>query len=281
MSGILKIWTDLSAMTTDAEVLGYWENRQSRVLENLNTANSDFETVVKIIYRLVKSLNNQEKYSSIYYLYQAGYQPVERKLSQSNDLSELKYELGRGLHHNRKYEYSKRLFNELASEGFDTSRIDAWWDQTSYASIRDKLWVKTGVFPAFGRFILFMVYIIIVVKTREFLISTTIFIIVFELYEAWWYQYRVSNYLKDFEDNPELKGIKKSIKKKIIIEFAISLLFYPIYFLNANLLLPLAVVIGVYFQVFHYGMHYFYLPKLIGNLNRKKALYPRGATKSD
>lgn len=281
MSKVIKIWTDLSVLTTDAEVLGYWENRQARVLESLKTANSEFETVVKIMYRLAKSLNNQEKYSSIYYLYQAGYQPIEGKLCQTNDLSELKYELGRGLHHNRKYEYSKRLFNELAAEGFDTSRFDAWWDQTSFASIGDRLWIKTDVLPAFGRFILMMVYIIMAVKTREFLISTTVFIIIFELYEAWWYQYRVSNYLKDFDDNPELKGIKKSIKKKIVIELAISLLFYPIYFLNANLLLPLAVVIGVYFQVFHYGMYYFYLPKLIGNLNRKKAIYHRVATKSD
>ncbi len=268
-------------MTTDEEVLGYWENRQSRVLDNLKTANSDFETMVKIMLRIAKSLNNHEKYSSMYYLYQAGYQPIAGKLSQSNDLSELKYELGRGLHHNRKYEYSKQLFNELASEGFDTGRIDLWWDQTSFASIRDKIWIKTDVLPAFGRFILMMVYIIIAVKMREFLISTTVFIIVFELYEAWWYQYRVSNYLKDFEDIPELNDIKKSIKKKIVIELAISLLFYPIYFLNVNLLLPLAVVIGVYFQVFHYGMYYFYLPKLIGSLDRKKTLSPRVATKSD
>ena len=119
-----------------------------------------------------------------------------------------------------------------------------------------------------------MVYIIIAVKTREFLISTTVFIIIFELYEAWWYQYRVSNYLKDFEDIPELNDIKKSLKKKIVIELVISLLFYPIYFLNTDLLLPLAVAVGVYFQVFHYGLYNFYLPKLIGRLNRKKRALP-------
>ena len=46
---------------------------------------------------------------------------------------------------------------------------------------------------------LWLLIIFIAVKTEEFLISTTVFIILFELYETWWYQYRVSGYLKEFE----------------------------------------------------------------------------------
>ncbi|MFT6054270.1 MAG: hypothetical protein ACJAS3_001702 [Roseivirga sp.] len=44
----------------------------------------------------------------------------------------MEFELG--LHH-WKYEHSNRLFNELASQGFDTSRIDGWWDQAPFSSI--------------------------------------------------------------------------------------------------------------------------------------------------
>jgi hypothetical protein len=195
---------------------------------------------------------------------------MENKLSPSELLNELKYELGRGLHHNRKYDYSKRLFNELASTEFDTSRIDGWWDQTIFASTRDKIWVKTDVLPALGRFAIMVAYILTAIKTNEFLIATTVIIILFELYETWWYQYRVTNYLKEFEGNPETVNIKKNIKKKILIELGVSLLFYPIYLLNQEWLLPLVLIIAVYFQVFHYGLNYYYLPKLIGDLNRKQ-----------
>jgi len=269
MSRIVKIWTDLNDLTTDAQVLGYWENRQSRILENLKTANSDFDTVTNIIHRLAKSLNDREKYSAVYYLYKAGFQPIENKLNQTDQLNEVKYELGRGLHHNRKYDHSKRLFNELASTDFDTSRIDGWWNQTAFASTRERIWFKTDVLPAIGRIAIMIAYILIAIKTEEFLISTTVFIVLFELYETWWYQYRVSSYLKEFEGSTETEEIKKSIKKKIMIELGISLLFYPIYFLKQEWLFPLVLIIAVYFQVFHYGLNYYYLPKLIGELNRK------------
>lgn len=67
MGGINKIWTDLNDLTVDVQVLSYWENRKSRILDNLNTADSDFETVTNVIHRIAKSLNNREKYSSVYY----------------------------------------------------------------------------------------------------------------------------------------------------------------------------------------------------------------------
>ncbi len=276
MSRVEKIWTDLKDLTTDAQVLSYWDNRQSRILETLKTADSNFDTVSNILQRLAKSLNDREKYSAVYYLYKAGYQPIETKLKQSNELNEVKYELGRGLHHNRKYAHSKRLFNELANTDFDTSRIDGWWNQTAFASTRDRIWFKTDVLPAIGRFAIMVAYILIAIKAEEFLISTTVFIILFELYETWWYQYRVSSYLKEFEGSVETVDIKNNIKKKIMIELGISILFYPIYFLKQEWLLPLVLIIAVYFQVFHYGLNYYYLPKLIGDLNRKNTIRQQG-----
>lgn len=112
-------------------------------------------------------------------------------------------------------------------------------------------------------------YILLVIKTNEFLITTTIFIILFELYETWWYQYRVTSYLREFEGSFETNQIKKDIKRKIFIELGISLLFYPIYILKQEWLLPLIFIIAVYFQVFHYGLSLYYLPKIIGELKKK------------
>jgi hypothetical protein len=151
MSRIIKIWTDLEELTTDAQVLNYWDKRQSRILKDLEVANTDFDTITNIIHRLAKSLNHKEKYSATFYLYKAGYEPIEHKFTQSDQLNEVKYELGRGLHHNKKYKHSKKLFNELAASNFDTRRIDGWWDQTVYASTRERLWIKTDILPKVGR----------------------------------------------------------------------------------------------------------------------------------
>ncbi|HKK09606.1 MAG TPA: hypothetical protein VJ939_02160, partial [Bacteroidales bacterium] len=199
MSRVSKIWNDLNDLTTNAQVLNYWENRQARILETLKTIDSDFETATKVIHRLTKSLNDREMYSAVYYLYKTGFQPIENRLPNLDNLNEVKFELGRGLHHNRKYDHSKRLFNELAATDFDTSRIDGWWNQTAFASTRDKIWIKTDVLPAIGRFSFMVAYILIAVKTKEFIISTTIFIILFEFYETLWYQYRTTQYLKEFD----------------------------------------------------------------------------------
>jgi hypothetical protein len=74
MSRLNKIWTDLNDLTTDTQVLSYWDNRQTRILEALNTADSDFDLATKIFHRITKTLNDREKYSSVYYLYKAGFQ---------------------------------------------------------------------------------------------------------------------------------------------------------------------------------------------------------------
>jgi hypothetical protein len=272
MSKIDKIWSDLKEFSSDTQVLSYWEKRKSRILENINSANSDLGSVTAIIYQLAKSLNNKEKYSAVYYLYKSGYQPIQDKFAQSEQLNEVKYELGRGLHHNRKYDHSNRLFNELASKDFDIARIEQWWDQTAYANIREKIWFKTDILPAIGAILLTLSYIFISMNIEDFFVSTIIYILLFELYQYWRYQYKVSNYLKQFEGLPETLEIKNKIKKKILIEFLISLLFYVIYYLKEDWLVPLILVVAVYFQIFHDLLFYYHLPKLIGKLNQKHAI---------
>ena len=137
MGKINKIEIDLNNLKTDVQVSNYWESNYDKILKGLNTIDSNFETITTIFHKLAKSLNNREKYSSIHYLYKTGYLPIENKLPESDSLNELKFELGRGLHHKREYDYSKKLFNELATTDFDISRIDGWMNQTVIASTRE------------------------------------------------------------------------------------------------------------------------------------------------
>jgi hypothetical protein len=270
MNKVTKIWTDLDDLKTDVQVSNYWEANHPQIIKQLKVADTDFDVIIKILYSISKSLNNREKYSSIYYLHQSIYLILEKKLYPSDLHNELKFELGRGLHHNLKYNQSKRLFNELAKDGFDIKRIDDWWDQSAFASTRDRIWLKTDFLPALGHFLIALVFLFIAIKFEIFLFSTIIYIIISELYESWWYQYKFESYLSEFKSSPYILSITEKLKKKIFIELIISLLFYPIYFFNKDLLIPLLLIIVIYFQVFNFGLNYYYLPKLIGELNRKE-----------
>lgn len=269
MKEVDRIWKNLKELKTDAQVLYYWDKQQAKILETLKLSSLNLETEIKIIHRFAKAFNDREKYSSVYYLFKFGYLSLESKFIPSDELNELKFELGRGLHHNRKYDLSKQLFNELGSSNFDTSRIEGWWNQTVFSNTREKVWLQTDLLPSLGRLLLMITYVIFAIKMNEFIISTTVFIILYELYQTWWYLNKVTYYLKEFQELQETEIVKKKIKNKILIELGISLLFYPIYYLNQEILIPLLVIVIVYFQAFHFWLNLFYLPKLIIDLNQK------------
>ncbi len=268
MSRLHSLWADVQGLTTDVQVLGYWERRQSSILDRLKTAQSDFEIATQIIHRLAKSLNEKEQYAAVYYLYLSGYLPIENKLPPSPTLVEAKFELGRGLHHNRKYSHSKRLFNELALADFDTDRIEGWWNQSVVAGTTEKLWLKTDFLPALGRFALFIAYLVIAIKTGDFFISTAVFLLFYELYENWWFHYRASAYVKELKNST--KGIRliRNLRKKLWIELGVSLLLYLLYFLNDAWLIYLVVFLAAFLQVFHYVLRLYYFPKLLLEQNR-------------
>lgn len=277
MTRIQNTWADLNDLKSDAQVIGYWDERHSRILECLAAIDSDFEIATKVMHRLAKALNNQEKYSFVFYLFKAGYQPIKDKLPVSDELNELKYELGRGLHHNRKYAQAKTLFNELASSGFDQSRLEGWWDQSAFASIREKHWISVDVLPAVGKMLLSAAYVSTAIYAKEFFLSTTVFILTLLLYNAWLYQYRFNRYLEEFKGHPKVNGIKQNIKRKVMLDLFVSLLFCAAYALKQEWLIPLVLILSALLQAFDYGLEYFYLPKLIGELNREAAEANQGA----
>lgn len=271
MNRLEKISRDLKKLTSDAQIVGYWDRRQALILSHLNGENVNPAIALKVLYSLALSLNNKEKYSSIYHLYIQGYLSIHQNLPASKESNELKFELARGLHHNRKYNQAKLLFNELAAQGFDISRFEAWWDQSAFSSIREKFWVKTDLLPSLVRLMLLGVYVFVAIKTEMFLTCTTIFIIFLEIYESWWYYFKVKTYLHEFSQEDRVYKIKRKIFRAVLIEFGISLLIYPAYFLQNDWTLPLVLMLAMYFLGFHFGLNYYYLPKLIGELNREKA----------
>ncbi len=275
MTRLQKIWNELSEMNSDNQVLNFFETRQTRIIDNLKTAETleELELAGLIMHRFARAFNEREKYSSVYYIFISAYLNVaERITGKQEDINELKYELARGLHHNRKYKYSKQLFNELAAAGFDTKRIDDWWNQSAFASTRDEIWIKSHILPGLTRFLLMIVYLTVVLWTKAFVISTIVFIGLFLFVEMQWYLYRVNYYLKEFENDPELELIKRKIKNKIVFQFGISLLIFPIYYWGHDLIYLATFIIAIYLNVYHYGLELYYLPNLIANLNRKKAL---------
>ncbi|ANQ49755.1 hypothetical protein MY04_2383 [Flammeovirga sp. MY04] len=272
MSKLKKVKADLQSLKTDAQIVNYWEHNHSRVLERINNSESDWEVATDVIYQFAKSLNDREQYSAVYYLYKVGYLKVEKHLIQSNELNELKYELGKGLHHNRKYKHSNRLFNELGDVGFDISRLEGWWDQSAFGSSREKYWYKAELLPGLITLLITLIYIYLVSKTEEFIISTISFVLLMELFETWRYKYKISIYLKEYEHQNEVKEIERKIKKKLLLELLLSLIFYPIYLINQDWLIPVVIALGAYFQIFNYWLNDHYLPQLIGDINRRKHL---------
>jgi hypothetical protein len=275
MTRLRKIWNEISEMTSENQVLNYWETRQTRIIDSLKSAETaeDVELARLVMHNLARAFNNREKYSSVYYLFISAYQSIaDRVTGKLEDIHELKYELARGLHHNRKYKYSKQLFNELAATGFDTERIEDWWDQSAFASTRDEIWIKSHILPGVTRFLIMIGYLTVVLWTKTFLISTIAFIGLFLFTELQWYLYRVNYYLKEFENDPETEQIKRKIKNRIVFQFVISLVIFPIYFLGHDLIYLATFIIAIYLNAYHYGLELYYLPNLIADLNRKKAL---------
>lgn len=259
MNKLDQLWQEISVLETDNQVIGFWENRQARITKHLLRENTDFTSAILIIHRFAKALNRREKYSSIYFLYNTAYEPLENKFSSSPMLNELKFELAFGLHHNRKYHQAKKLFNELGSTNFDTSRIEDWWSQAILSSYWEKNWVKIRLVPLVSRFILFAIYLLIAINTKAYLASTTVFIVLFEVLETVWYHFTVSLYLKDFEELEEIGTIKKKIRRLIWIEAIISVLFYPLYFIKPEWAFPLIIGISIYFMAFHVFLNFHYL----------------------
>lgn len=272
MSNLKYYRDELQQLETANQVIGYWERKQDKLLRALKSGAVDPESAGKIIHVLAKSLNEREKYASVYYLHNQAYLPLKDELVNHELLGELKFELGRGLHHNGRFSLAKTYFNELAAAGFDTSRIDNWWDQSAVSSVTNKKWIKVFLLPTFGRFFILFLSSLIAYQTQHLVLSITLYALLHESYEFWWQQYATDAYLKEFEDNPAALKVKQSFIRKQYIEVAAAFIIFIIsFFLEGQYYIPaLITAAGVLNSNSIY--RYLYLSREVGKLNREQAL---------
>ena len=249
MTRIHKIWTDLEELATNAKVVDYWEKRQNIILETLKTTQSDFEKATIILLRIVSSLNEEEKKYSTYHLYMSGFISIEKDLPKSENLNELKFELAKGLLLNRQYEHSKRLFDDLATTSFDRERFEEMWFETVKKNSGTKNWLSLVVIPGILRLSFIFAYITFAILTSDFYFSTTIFILTLEIFDRWNHRKKINKSFNDYENDSLIEQILKRHKRNVLYPLGLVLLFYPIYYFDNQLLVPLVLITGISFPI--------------------------------
>ncbi|TNE79945.1 MAG: hypothetical protein EP332_09320 [Bacteroidetes bacterium] len=246
MSQIDTLANQVRELNQDNQVIGYWENRQARILSTLQACNSDFDLAVYVLYRLAHSLNNKEKYSAVFYLYKSGYLPIASQLSDSKGLEELKYELGKGLHHNRKYAEATRMFSELGATNFDLRRIEDWKDQSLHSSMREKVWVRADLLPGMLKVILALCFGYLLYKTKAYITLLLIGYIGSIVLNTALRIYRAYSLWKEFKQEPVLpSNLNVNLSALIVSFLLVSMLSY---------ISELSTVELLYCAVAHFGL---------------------------
>lgn len=209
MKGIKDVWLEMCQLSTRNELFSYWEKQQKRLLNTLNEDSSDYETTVRVLHLIAKTLNDKEQYPALYYLYSSSFVELENKLPASAMLNELKFEMGRGLHHNRRYPQAKRLFLALEKTDFDTSRFEEWIEQTLIASELGKRHKTQPKFFAILNILVFVGSFAVVAAFDDFFLTITLLIFFLGALEIWQHLYQIRAIRKENGEETDLKGLIK------------------------------------------------------------------------
>lgn len=117
--------------------------------------------------------------------------------------------------------------------------------------------------------LIIITYIVIATLRQEFIISTTIFILVYELFELWDNNNKISTYLKDFQGTKGLALIRKRLSYILLFKMLFSLLFFLFYIMNIASMNSLVAVFSTCLFLYQIGFNVYYFPKLIGEINQK------------
>jgi hypothetical protein len=269
MTEIDKLYIVFEGFSTDNETISYFEDNSKRIFNKLIQANSNPEKVVKILHQIALALNNREKYAGIYYLFLKGYKPICHYFTPSNLFNELKFELGKGLHHNMKYKFSKQLFNELAISEFDVSRIEPWWNQSVYKTSLENIWLKN----LFRNFLFGLIFnlLIVLVYFLDKSILILVPLITLALIEPFFIKYYYSILLKENENNYKIKLLNKEINLKIMIDVFILSIYIAVFFIEINwfyIAFPFYIIYEIVFHYFYLNFKFF--PKSIVELNKQR-----------
>lgn len=222
MNKLARLADQISEFETDYQVLGFWEQRQVKILEILKSAESEFELATDILFRLAHLLNKLERYATVFYLYSEGYKPIAKQLPASEGLNELKYELGKGLHHKHKYALSHELFEELAQADFDLQRIEPWKDQSYHAYVFNQVWIRLRLLPGIFKLVFFMVIAYLIYETKSFLIVSLSAYLVSSLLMTAFDLYSDHVYYKEFDIIPKSPSTLHSFLSEFIISCFIA-----------------------------------------------------------
>lgn len=269
MTEIDKLYIVFEGFSTDNETISYFEDNSKRIFNKLIQANSNPEKVVKILHQIALALNNREKYAGIYYLFLKGYKPICHYFTPSNLFNELKFELGKGLHHNMKYKFSMQLFNELAISEFDVSRIEPWWNQSVYKTSFENIWLKN----LFRNFLFGLIFnlLIVLVYFLDKSILILVPLITLALIEPFFTKHYYSILLKENENYYKIKLLNKEINLKIMINVFILLIYIAVFFIEINwfyIAFPFYIIYEIVFHYFYLNFKFF--PKSIVELNKQR-----------
>ncbi len=269
MTEIDKLYIVFEGFSTDNETISYFEDNSKRIFNKLIQANSNPEKVVKILHQIALALNNREKYAGVYYLFLKGYKPICHYFTPSNLFNELKFELGKGLHHNMKYKFSKQLFNELAISEFDVSRIEPWWNQSVNKTSLENIWLK-NLFPNF-LFGLIYILLIVLVYFLDKSILILVPLITLALIEPFFIKHYYSILLKEDENNYKIKLLNKEINLKIMIDVFILSIYIAVFFIEINWFYMAFPFYFIYTFVYYYlYLNFKFFPKSIVEINKQR-----------
>lgn len=247
MNRILKIWNDLDGLTTNRKVVDYWAIRQNIIVESLKATKSDFEIAICIQLKIAKALNELDNKYELYNLYKTSYCVIENKLPESEKLNELKFQIAKGLFLNRKFEQAKKLFNELAVVGFESEKFTEMWRESVRGTYNSENWISMVLKPGIFLMAIILAYIVFAIQTGEFYITTTILLILIEVFDRWNFRNKIINSFKDFNKNSFNRKIEDGHKRSVLYPLGLVFLFYPIYYINNELLEPLVFITGIVF----------------------------------
>lgn len=167
-------------------------------------------------------------------------------------LNELKFEMGRGLHHNRRYPQAKRLFLALEKTDFDTSRFEEWIEQTLIASELGKGHKTQPKFFAILNALVVVGSFSFVVTFDDFFLTITFLLFFLGALDIWQHLYQIRAIRKENGEETDMKNLIKFLIPIFVIVLIVPTILLFLKFrwsLNRD---AIAVVLCGAYGVFNY-----------------------------
>jgi hypothetical protein len=253
MANLNEILNELKGFENESLIISYWRKNDKSIQKQVIDSD-DKNAAIEVLYRITKALNRKERYSDIYYIHSSTYALANFNLKPYPYRNELKYELAYGLHHNRKYNLSKSLLNELENADFDLTKANDWRAQTEIGADRIQKLNKSTFRSIITPFIGLAAIAFAIIITEEYILVLTIALLISEFF--WFKRFNKTQLVENTKEN--IQSIKKQF---FIIEGLVALgalLLIATEIFTSSFGRFLIVVLLAYFQFAHFGISRFY-----------------------